>query len=635
MQTIFTDFQDQDVMVLSIGAGENVDACAYWQYKYQQTCPVLADTNSAIYSLFGDGYVPYNVILDDTMKVQHTNSGFSANQIRTKLTTYSTPLVKILHDPMPNTENTSSAYTVSCDITSGGNLIPASLKLFWNTNGGGSFTQVVLTAAGGDTYTGSIPAQSAGTTVYYYLHGEADNGKQRNEPMDAPDSLHAFDVLIDTAGPVITHEPLTRWRADMWSPTFVAQVVDQIGVGTVTMVYKHNTCPQESAVMTLGEDGLYTATLDCPGNVGDTVLYWFEAVDTSIAANTSRLPETGSYTLTAVAPLPALIIDLDGNTNSGPVINSQLQSLGIASEYVTQIPDFPALYSSVWICLGVAPNNHVMGFIESQIFYEYLTDGGYVYMEGGNCWANDTRFPFMLEFSIGNTGTGSGNVATVNGLAGTMTDGLTFQYTGDNQNMDNIRAKTGATLVLENVSPQFGVAVAKEDNSYKTIGSSIELGGLSDSSLSTKAELLTAYATFFDLMGASPTPTPVPPTPTPSACSQLGVTISMPSHLFNTGDTCSCTAEVCNPGPDTYTQVPLFIVLDVYGSYFFYPSFGAFDQTFIDLPVGSQTIPVLPGFQWPAGTGAAEHIWWYAAMTDANVTTLFGALGSWEFGWAE
>lgn len=624
-------------MVLTIGAGESVDGAAYWQYKYQHTCPVLSDANGAIYNLFGDGYVPYNIILDDTMKVQHTNSGFSATQMRTKLTTYSTPLVKIHHEPLPNTENTSSPYLVTCDILSGGNLIPAALKLFWNTTGGAGFNDTALTAAGGDSYIASIPAQSADTMVYYYLHAEADNGKQRNEPLAAPETLYSFHVLVDTTGPQILHDQLTRWRADMWSPTFVAQVEDEIGVGTVTLVYKHNTCPQESKAMTLGADGLYTATLDCPGNVGDTVLYWFEAQDTSIGTNVSRMPESGSYTLEAIEPLPALIIDLDGNLNSGPSIHGGLQSLGIASEYVTSIPQTIALYRSIWICLGVATNNHVMGFIESLSFHEYINAGGYIYMEGGNCWANDTRFPFMLEFSIGNTGVGTGNVSTVNGLAGTMTEGLSFQYTGDNQNMDNIRAKSGATLVLENADPQYGVVVAKEGNPYKTIGSSIELGGLADSAnLSTKSQLLGIYATFFEIL-TLPTPTPVPPTPTPtaSACTQLGVTITMPSHLFNTGDTCSCVAEICNPGPDSYTQVPLFILLDVYGSYFFYPSFSSFDQTMIDLPVGLQSITVLPGFPWPSGAGAAEHIWWYAAMTDADVTTLFGTLGSWEFGWAQ
>ncbi len=135
-----------------------------------------------------------------------------------------------------------------------------------------------------------------------------------------------------------------------------------------------------------------------------------------------------------------------------------------------------------------------------------------------------------------------------------------------------------------------------------------------------------------------PTNTPVPATATPSTpppCEQLGVTLVMPSDLFHPGDTCFCNVFVCNPGPDTYTAVPLFVILDVYGSYYFWPSFSEYDVRTIDLNVGVMELEVLPQFSWPEGAGSAENIAFYSAMTDEGISTLFGAMSEIRFGWTE
>jgi len=148
---------------------------------------------------------------------------------------------------------------------------------------------------------------------------------------------------------------------------------------------------------------------------------------------------------------------------------------------------------------------------------------------------------------------------------------------------------------------------------------------------------------------ATPTPTRTPtpgpgtstptltPTPTPQAtptCGELGCVIDMPSHEFRAGDVCSCWVTVCNPSDRYYVGVPLFVLLDVFGSYYFAPSFAGF-ETFesLSLGPGQQEFQVVPEFYWPAGTGIASGICWYAAMTDPGVTQLFGSLGTFTFGW--
>ncbi|MBN1356500.1 VCBS repeat-containing protein [bacterium] len=139
-----------------------------------------------------------------------------------------------------------------------------------------------------------------------------------------------------------------------------------------------------------------------------------------------------------------------------------------------------------------------------------------------------------------------------------------------------------------------------------------------------------------DSTGTSPPPTgtPIPPTVTPE-CTELGVMLWMPSDYYVAGDPCACRVTAGNPGPDNYFDVPLFVILDVCGMYFFAPSFSEFDHYEIDLVPGVKEIEVLPEFTWPESAGSASGILWYAAMTDPDITRLFGEMDTWEFGWGK
>ncbi len=130
-----------------------------------------------------------------------------------------------------------------------------------------------------------------------------------------------------------------------------------------------------------------------------------------------------------------------------------------------------------------------------------------------------------------------------------------------------------------------------------------------------------------------PTNTPHPASPTPGDCTESGCTISMPSHDFGAGDPCSCDVLVCNATGATLTDIPVFVLLDVYGSYFFAPDFSEFAYYLMPLSPGNNPIQVLPTFAWPTGAGAASGIKWYAAMTNPGMTELYGSLDTFEFGW--
>lgn len=130
-----------------------------------------------------------------------------------------------------------------------------------------------------------------------------------------------------------------------------------------------------------------------------------------------------------------------------------------------------------------------------------------------------------------------------------------------------------------------------------------------------------------------PTDTPIPPTDTPAGCDTTGVTIYMPSNFFRPGDLCYCDAIVCNAEGSTLVGYPLFVILDVFGSYFFAPSFGDFDYYMMNFPPDETFVTVLPEFNWPEGAGSANGIIWYGAMTNPEMSALFGELGMFTFGW--
>jgi predicted outer membrane repeat protein len=121
--------------------------------------------------------------------------------------------------------------------------------------------------------------------------------------------------------------------------------------------------------------------------------------------------------------------------------------------------------------------------------------------------------------------------------------------------------------------------------------------------------------------------------PSDSDCTVLGCSIEMPSHDFGPGETCSCLLTICNPLAQSYDDIPVFAILDVYGNYYFAPSFSEFDYIRETVTPGLTFIQILEPFTWPEGVGSATGIVWYAGMTDPGMSQLFGEIGTFVFGW--
>ena len=200
-----------------------------------------------------------------------------------------------------------------------------------------------------------------------------------------------------------------------------------------------------------------------------------------------------------VGQIPVCIIDLDDNHSSGPEMQTAIENLGVACEYMTSIPADLSLYNSAFLCLGIYSNNHVLSSAEGQTFAAFLNGGGKLYMEGGDTWCYDSQTSVHSMFNIDPQGDGSGDLGTVNGISGSFTEGMTFNYSGENSWIDRIGATAPAFLILENQSPYYGCGVAYDAVDYKTIGASFEFGGLNATDTG-REELMEQYLEFFGLI---------------------------------------------------------------------------------------------------------------------------------------
>lgn len=114
----------------------------------------------------------------------------------------------IRHQALDDTYETVNPYTVEGYIRHRTGITGA--EVYWTTDTAAGFTSATMTDIGGNNWNAAIPAQAAGSTVFYYIHASANSGKQQVRPIVAPDGWWKFDVLdinasVDEgAAPLIT-----------------------------------------------------------------------------------------------------------------------------------------------------------------------------------------------------------------------------------------------------------------------------------------------------------------------------------------------------------------------------------------------------------------------------------------------
>ncbi len=190
----------------------------------------------------------------------------------------------------------------------------------------------------------------------------------------------------------------------------------------------------------------------------------------------------------------------------GANMHSILTNLGYVGDHATTLTAEIDLYGSLWVCLGVWPNNQTISINspEATALVDYVQDGGCVYMEGGDVWYYDPMgggHNFCPLFGIAATDDGSDNLGPVAGLTNTFTAGMNFNYGGENNFMDHISpGSANAFLIFRDSNDNYDCAVAYDAGSYRTVGSAFELGLLTDGTPpATRSTLLDSIMHFFGI----------------------------------------------------------------------------------------------------------------------------------------
>lgn len=130
------------------------------------------------------------------------------------------------------------------------------------------------------------------------------------------------------------------------------------------------------------------------------------------------------------------------------------------------------------------------------------------------------------------------------------------------------------------------------------------------------------------------TPTPVQtatPEPT-SGPSYPTLEIWMPSHHFPTGSTCECWVGSVNHSQYDYPNANLFVVLELYGVYYYYPTFGT-DTEFLQfdfLEGHTYGWKILAPFTIQSDWLPVDNLIWYAAILTEQFR-LLTPIDTWEW----
>jgi agmatine deiminase len=99
----------------------------------------------------------------------------------------------ISHQALQHTYNSSSPYQVDAYIRHRSTVLTAYVN--YRTDTISAYLQATMNTSDGIHWTGFIPPQSAGTTVYYYIDATSVSGKSQVRPITAPAGCWKFNVL--------------------------------------------------------------------------------------------------------------------------------------------------------------------------------------------------------------------------------------------------------------------------------------------------------------------------------------------------------------------------------------------------------------------------------------------------------
>jgi hypothetical protein len=113
----------------------------------------------------------------------------------------------ISHAKLYDTYNTSTPYEVNAYVNTPSGV--SSVKLYWSLDTLSGYAAVDMNALGAGNYQAFIPAQPAGTKIFYYIEAGSNSGRTVRKPFVAPAGVIVFNVLGEPSA-VSSLQPSTQ-----------------------------------------------------------------------------------------------------------------------------------------------------------------------------------------------------------------------------------------------------------------------------------------------------------------------------------------------------------------------------------------------------------------------------------------
>ena len=264
------------------------DAFPIWQYEVNGGFGGVRYSGDYKVVYFGFGFEAI-----DAPKSVSDSSKVTANRetVMARVLNYLNPLVVT---PLKDSENTGVVFPVEAILKSD-TIGLKGVNLYWKFRDQTTFQKVTMNRKD-RVFDASIPAPHKAAHIEYYL--ELENTYYNwQAPAGAPKHVYQFYVGPDTVAPKISFEKLPNVLNGENPFSVTAKITDNVGVNpnSVFVHFRSKSSPEDSVELSLkAESGLFTGAIPPIAAYGDTLFYWFSAVDNSSLKNRA-LSDTSSF----------------------------------------------------------------------------------------------------------------------------------------------------------------------------------------------------------------------------------------------------------------------------------------------------------------------------------------------------
>jgi thiol-disulfide isomerase/thioredoxin len=85
LESLYQTYKDKGFEIMTILIS---GAPAVWASTYSLTFPVLDDTSESLWAVYGEGYVPLNIVLDRNMTIRYKEAGYNESAITAAIKKY-------------------------------------------------------------------------------------------------------------------------------------------------------------------------------------------------------------------------------------------------------------------------------------------------------------------------------------------------------------------------------------------------------------------------------------------------------------------------------------------------------------------------------------------------------------------